>query len=212
MLNPTVKFHIFMTISHFFVCRTTLKSTTLEQQVCSTTQMHYNWQQTVSKEKNVATLYSTHYAKNCATLAVASQNNNRAVYIGSSESCKPKRFSLCLNKVERKYIQEQQPNQFQCYNQNMGFINRMARAWPIIGLVSERKNGGGPRLFEWQMLFFRVRGYCIVSTKMKAMSLCPFQFFKDILLVQFFLNIQRKIRQIILESFRNSKYPIRYLL
>ena len=72
MLNPTVKFHIFMTISHFFVCRTTLKSTTLEQQVCSTTQMHYNWQQTVSKEKNVATLYSTHYAKNCATLAVAS--------------------------------------------------------------------------------------------------------------------------------------------
>ena len=62
MLNPTVKFHIFMTISHFFVCRTTLKSTTLEQQVCSRTQMHYNWQQTVSKEKNVATLYITHYA------------------------------------------------------------------------------------------------------------------------------------------------------
>ena len=26
---------------------------------------------------------------------------------------------------ERKYIQEQQPNQIHCYNQNMGFVNRM---------------------------------------------------------------------------------------
>ena len=24
-----------------------------------------------------------------------------------------------------KYIQEQQPNQIHCYNQNMGFVNRM---------------------------------------------------------------------------------------
>ena len=47
------------------------------------------------------------------------------VYITSSESCEPKRFVWCWSKVERKCIQEQQTNQFHCYNQNMGFINRM---------------------------------------------------------------------------------------
>ena len=37
MLKLTVKIDTFVTISHFFVCRPTLKLTTLEQQVCSTT-------------------------------------------------------------------------------------------------------------------------------------------------------------------------------
>ena len=35
------------------------------------------------------------------------------------------KFVRRWNKVERKYIQEQQPNQFRCYNQNMGFVKRM---------------------------------------------------------------------------------------
>ena len=47
------------------------------------------------------------------------------VFIASSESCEPKRFSRYWSKVERKYIQEQQPNQFHCYNKNIGFANRM---------------------------------------------------------------------------------------
>ena len=34
-----------------------------------------------------------------------------------------KRFARCLNKVERKYIQEQQQNQFHYYNQNMCFVD-----------------------------------------------------------------------------------------
>ena len=33
-LTPTVKFDIFITISHLFVCRSTLGFTTFEQQVC----------------------------------------------------------------------------------------------------------------------------------------------------------------------------------
>ena len=45
--------------------------------------------------------------------------------IDSSESCEPKRYVWCWNKVERKYFQEQQPNQFHCYNQNMVFVNKM---------------------------------------------------------------------------------------
>ena len=46
-------------------------------------------------------------------------------------------------------MKEQQSNQFYRYNQNMGFIERrdqnMAKYW----LVSEWKNDGGPRFFEW---------------------------------------------------------------
>ena len=41
------------------------------------------------------------------------------LYIASSESFK---FKL---KVKRMYIQEQQPNQYHCYNQNMGFVKRI---------------------------------------------------------------------------------------
>ena len=38
--TPTVKFDIFITISHLLVSRPTLEFTTFKQQVCSTTQMH----------------------------------------------------------------------------------------------------------------------------------------------------------------------------
>ena len=48
-LTPTVKFDIFITISHLFVCRPTLEFTTFEQQVCSITQMLYHWGQTAAK-------------------------------------------------------------------------------------------------------------------------------------------------------------------
>ena len=43
------------------------------------------------------------------------------------------------------YIQEQQPNQFHCYNQSW------EQNGPEHGqvLVSEWKNGGGSRMFEW---------------------------------------------------------------
>ena len=75
-------------------------------------------------------------------------SNGSANYIASSESCEPKRFVRCWNKVEKQYIQEQQSNQFHCYNQNMGFVNRMdhnvAKYW-----YPHEKNGGGFRLFEW---------------------------------------------------------------
>ena len=62
-LPPTVKFDIFITISLLFVCQPTLELTTFEQQVCSTTQMHYHWEQAASKKWNMATLNSTHQTK-----------------------------------------------------------------------------------------------------------------------------------------------------
>ena len=91
----------------------------------------------------------------------------------------PKRFVRRLNKVEGKYIQEQQLNQFYCYNKIRGFSKGWTRAFPRTRLVSKWKNGGGPRLlicskFQYWMLFFRMHGCCITLTKMKSMSLCLF--------------------------------------
>ena len=47
-------------------------------------------------------------------------------------------------------------------------------------------------MFEWQILFFRVRGYCLVLTKIKAMKSLPVLVFQRVLSVQFFWDIQRK--------------------
>ena len=63
MLTPTAKFDVFITISHLFVLLTTLELTTFQQQVCSTTQMHYRWELTAAKKSNMTTLNSTHQAK-----------------------------------------------------------------------------------------------------------------------------------------------------
>ena len=57
-----------------------------------------------------------HFVKTSVILTVVGENDSREVYIASSESYVPKRFVRCLNKVERKYSQEQQLNQFHCYN------------------------------------------------------------------------------------------------
>ena len=53
-------------------------------------------------------------------------------------------------KLKKKYIQEQKQNQSYCYNQSMGFVNRMDQnvAKCRIG-IRMKKGGGGPHLFEW---------------------------------------------------------------
>ena len=70
------------------------------------------------------------------------------ICIASSESCELKRFVPCWNIVEKKYIQEQQPNNFHFYNENMGFVNRMdknvVKCW-----YPNEKNDGGSCLFNW---------------------------------------------------------------
>ena len=47
------------------------------------------------------------------------------VYIASSEYCESKKFVRHGKKIERMYIQEQQSDQFQCYNQNIGSVKRI---------------------------------------------------------------------------------------
>ena len=75
----------------------------------------------------MAILNSAHQAKQQFKFG----SKQHQVYKSSSESGEPNRFSRCWKKVEKKCIQEQQPNQFHCYNQNIGF------RWQITGLVSE---------------------------------------------------------------------------
>ena len=111
------------------------------------------------------------------------------VYIAFSESFQPKKFVRCWNKVERKYIQEQQPNQFHSYNQNMGFVSRMDKN------VAKYRIGIQMKKWWWSPFVWmvdKVHGYYIVLTKIKAMSLCLFWFFKEMLFMQFFWNIQGK--------------------
>ena len=76
------------------------------------------------KKGKVSTLSSRHQARKQCTF---DKHNSRAVYIAFLKSCNPKRFVQCRNKVERKHIQEQQPSQFHCCNQNTGFVNRMGQ-------------------------------------------------------------------------------------
>ena len=63
------------------------------------------------KKRDVVILNSTHQEKTSSTtLRAVAWNDNRLVYIASTESSEPKRFVWRLNKVERKYIVKQEPN------------------------------------------------------------------------------------------------------
>ena len=84
--------------------------------------MHYCWGQTAAKKKCGHFGQHTSSKKSSATLTVVVLNDNRAVYIDSSKFSEPKRFVRRLNKVEGKYIQEQQLTQFHCYNLNRVFF------------------------------------------------------------------------------------------
>ena len=111
--------------------------------------------------------------------------DNRAVFIASSKTSEPKAFVWRLNKVERNYIQEQQPNSLKLYSRTttkvfyvttrtLIFPTECTRMLPSAGLVSEWKNGGGSHLLEWSILSFRMRGCYIMLIKTQAMSLCLF--------------------------------------
>ena len=53
-------------------------------------------------------------------------NDNRTVYIASNYlPSKPSKTVRRWNKIDQKYVQVIQPYQFHCYNQGMGFVDRM---------------------------------------------------------------------------------------
>ena len=56
----------------------------------------------------------------------------------------------CCKKVERKYIQEQQPNQLHCYNHNWGSVNRMDQN------VTKYMTGIQTKKWWWSMFVWMV--------------------------------------------------------
>ena len=147
--------------------------------------------------------------KSSVTLTVVGLNDSRAVYTASSEFCEPKRLVRCWKKVERKYVQEQ-PIQFHCYSQNMGFVNRMDQNMAKYRIGIQMKNWWWSP-FVWvinvvpqgALVLHRINkdegDESLSSCFSKASCQCNFsEIFKR--------------RQIILEPCRNSKYPIRCLL
>ena len=87
--------------------------------------MHYCWGQTAAKKECRHFGQGTSSKKNSATLTMVGLNDNREVYIASSKFSEPKRFVRCMNKVEGKYIEKQQLNQFHCYNKSRVFFEKM---------------------------------------------------------------------------------------
>ena len=69
-LTPTVKCDIFIFISHLFICRPTLELTTFEEQVCSTMQMYYHWEETTAKKRTLPLWIVQLKQESSATLAV----------------------------------------------------------------------------------------------------------------------------------------------
>ena len=105
--------------------------------------MHYCWEQTAAKKKCGHFGQRTSSKKSSATLTVVGLNDKRAVYIASFKFSEPKRFVRRLNRVEGKYIQEQQLNQLHCYNLNRVFFQRMGQS------VSKYKIGIRMKKWWW---------------------------------------------------------------
>ena len=61
------------------------------------------------QKRDMVNLNSAHQAKKWSSFD-SGWNNIKVVYIASFKSSEPKRFVRHLNKVERKHIQEHQPN------------------------------------------------------------------------------------------------------
>ena len=162
------------------------------------------------QKRNVDTLDRAHQAKkNSATLTVVGLNDNREVYIASSKFSEPKRFVRCMNKVERKYIEKQQLNQFHCYNKNRVFFEKMDQS------VSKYKIGIRMKKWWWSPFayMFDVSMLDVVLQNAWVLYHIDKDEFNESLplLTCSFLEIF-KGRQISLEPWRNSECPIKCLL
>ena len=59
-------------------------------------------------------------------ITVTGWNSNCTVYIASNSiPSQSTELVCCCNKIDQKFIQTSQPNQFHCCNQGMGFIKEM---------------------------------------------------------------------------------------
>ena len=85
---------------------------------------HYHFEQRISSKKG------------STSLAVAGWKNNREVYIDFSESSESKRFVRRWNKVEKKYIQENNQVYSTVTTKPWILSTEWTRTWPSTGLAS----------------------------------------------------------------------------
>ena len=140
--------------------------------------MHYQWGQTAAKKKRGHFKHRTSSKKSSATLTVVDWNVITAVYIASNcLSSELKRFVSRWNKVERKYMQVQQPNQFLCYKETMDFVGRMDQnvAKCKIGIPMKKWRRA---LFPWMFDVILQNVwvfYCIKDQDDESLSLLAFR-------------------------------------
>ena len=131
-VTPSVTFDIFMH-NHFtsFLLPThagvnNIRATSLLNKIGLSKCTIIGDNQLQKKKKQKWQLGTAHIKqKSGVTLTVVGQNDSSVIYIASYKSCEPKRSVQCWNKIEKKNIQEKQPNQLHDYNQNTVFVNRM---------------------------------------------------------------------------------------
>ena len=109
---PTARYHIFM--NNYFTSFHLLTHLRVNN-IWATSMFNKNrlrkctlvWEKQPQKKKNVVILTRAHQVtESSRNLTVVGFNDNRAVCVASSKFSEPKRFVGCLNKVEGKYIQE----------------------------------------------------------------------------------------------------------
>ena len=128
-LTWSVSFDVFMdNISHLFICLSTLKLTTLEQHLRSTKICYANALSLGTngcKKRNVATLNSANQAKKQCNFDSGWLEWQQWDFYSFFWILWTEEICSLLEQSWKKYIQEQQPNQFHCCNHNMGFVTRM---------------------------------------------------------------------------------------
>ena len=102
-LTPTASFDIFMDnyfTSFRLLTRIGVSSIRATIDYANTLSLGTN---SCKKEERGHFVQRIGYKANSSVTSVVGQNDSRTVYIASSDSCQPKRFVWCWNKVERKF-------------------------------------------------------------------------------------------------------------
>ena len=175
-LTPTVSFDIFM--NNYFTSFRLFTHLSVNN-IRATCVLNKNrlpkctiiWDKHLQK-KGTWPLWTAHIKqKSSGTLTVVGWIDSSAINIASSESCERKRFVRCWNKVEKNIFKKNNQISSAATTRTWVLSTEWTKAWPSIDV--QLKNGGGSRLFEWQILCCSgCGGYCTILTKIKAMSPC----------------------------------------
>ena len=145
-LTSTVSCHLLManyfTSFRLFVSLPTLELTICEQVVCSTKIGYANTPSSginSRKKRNVATLKSgVHIKRKRCVTCRAGQNNSRALYIASSESCQPNRNLFGVGtKLKESILKSNNQINSTVTTRTCVLSKEQLRIQPNTGLVSE---------------------------------------------------------------------------